>query len=75
MFQVDVFCIVTPCNVVVGYQCFRGPCCLHLQGEVGIPPQHYTASQPRRPRLEIYNLFLHMASFLIYSTVSAVQIV
>jgi hypothetical protein len=23
-----------PCSVVVGYQCFRGPCCLYLQGEV-----------------------------------------
>jgi len=22
--------IVTPCSVVVGYQRFRGPCCLHL---------------------------------------------
>jgi len=22
-----------PCNVVVGYQGFGGPCCLHLQGE------------------------------------------
>jgi hypothetical protein len=22
--------IVTPCSVVVGYRCFRGPCCLHL---------------------------------------------
>jgi hypothetical protein len=21
---------VTPCSIVVGYQCFRGPCCLHL---------------------------------------------
>jgi len=24
---------VTPCSVVVGYQRFRGPCCLHLRGE------------------------------------------
>jgi len=23
---------VTPCGVVVGYQRFRGPCCLHLLG-------------------------------------------
>jgi hypothetical protein len=28
MVQVEVFCIVTPCSVVVGYQRFRGPCCL-----------------------------------------------
>jgi hypothetical protein len=25
---------VTLCNVVVGYQCFTGPYCLHLEGEV-----------------------------------------
>jgi hypothetical protein len=30
MFQVEVFWVVTPCSVVVGYQRFRGPCCLHL---------------------------------------------
>jgi len=29
MFQV-VFWVVTPCSVVVGYQRFRGSCCLHL---------------------------------------------
>jgi len=28
MFQVQVFWVVTPCNVVVGYQLFRDPCCL-----------------------------------------------
>jgi len=27
-----VFRVVMPCNVVVGYQRFRGPCCLHLLG-------------------------------------------
>jgi hypothetical protein len=32
MFQVEVFWIVTPCIVVVGYRRFRGPCCLHLLG-------------------------------------------
>jgi hypothetical protein len=26
--------VVTPFSVVVGYQRFRGPCCLHLQGQV-----------------------------------------
>jgi hypothetical protein len=30
VFQVEVFWIVTPCSVVVGYQRFRGSCCLHL---------------------------------------------
>jgi hypothetical protein len=32
--EVKVFWVVTPCGVV-GYQCFRGVCCLHLQGEDG----------------------------------------
>jgi len=30
MFQVGVFCVVMPCSTVVGYQCSRGPWCLHL---------------------------------------------
>jgi hypothetical protein len=29
--QVEDFWVVTPCNDVVGYQRFEGPCCLHLQ--------------------------------------------
>jgi len=28
--QVEVFWVVTPCSVVVGYQRFGEPCCLHL---------------------------------------------
>jgi hypothetical protein len=28
--HVKVFCIVTSNSVVVGYQHFRNPCCLHL---------------------------------------------
>jgi hypothetical protein len=31
-----VFWVVMPCSDVVGYQCFGGPCCLHLQGEVNV---------------------------------------
>jgi len=34
MFQVKVLQLVMQCIIVVGYQFFRGPCCLHLQGEV-----------------------------------------
>jgi hypothetical protein len=30
---VQIFGVVTPCNVLVGYKRFRGPCFLHLQGE------------------------------------------
>jgi len=55
--QIVVFCILTLCSNVAGYQLFWGPCCLHLQCEDGgsmdlwnsILPQHYTASQSRRP--------------------------
>jgi hypothetical protein len=32
--QIIVFWVMIPCNDVVRYQCFGGPCCLHLQGEV-----------------------------------------
>jgi len=31
--QVVVFLVLTLWSDVVGYQCFGGPCCLHLQGE------------------------------------------
>jgi len=47
--QFVVFCVAAPCSMVVGYQQFRVPCCLHLQG---ILPQHYMASQPKRPQLK-----------------------
>jgi len=29
-----VFWLVILCSDVEGYKCFRGPCCLHLQGEM-----------------------------------------
>jgi hypothetical protein len=31
--EVEVFRIVTPCSVAVGYDHFGGPCCLHVQNE------------------------------------------
>jgi hypothetical protein len=34
MYQFEVFRVVTPCSVVVGYQRFRSPFCLHLEGEL-----------------------------------------
>jgi hypothetical protein len=34
MFPVEVFWVVMPCSVVVGYTLFRGPYCFHLQGEM-----------------------------------------
>jgi hypothetical protein len=54
MFQV-VFWVVMLCSVAVEYQRFRGPCCLHLQ--VGILPQHYMASQLRRPQFEVVRFY------------------
>jgi hypothetical protein len=51
IFQVEVFWVVMPCGVMVGYRRLGGPCCLR-------PSQHYTASQPRRPRLEAAVNFL-----------------
>jgi len=56
---------VTPCSVVLAYKRCEGLCCLHDQGEDGaskilrnfcILPQHYTASQPRRTRLDLHNI-------------------
>jgi hypothetical protein len=34
IFQFEVFWVVTPCSVMVGYQRFRGLGCLQLQGGV-----------------------------------------
>jgi hypothetical protein len=34
-FHFKAFWVVMLCGVVVGYQCFRGPCCLHLHPEGG----------------------------------------
>jgi len=31
--QVKVFSVVILCSVAVGYRCFGGLCCLHLQDE------------------------------------------
>jgi len=48
IFQVKVLGVMTPCSVVVGYQRFMDLL------NVGILPQHYTASQPSRRRLELW---------------------
>jgi len=33
--QAEFFWVMTPCGTVIGYQSFRGLCCLHLQGGIG----------------------------------------
>jgi len=30
MIHVEDSWVVTSCNVAAGFQCFKGPCCLHL---------------------------------------------
>jgi len=43
--QLEVFLVVMPCSVVVGYQCFRDPYCLHLQDEVTTTLQSVTTQK------------------------------
>jgi hypothetical protein len=44
-----VFWVVAPCSLVEVYQRFRGPCCLHHQGDESyLLLPDYTALQPRR---------------------------
>jgi len=73
--QVNFFWVVMPCSVVVGYQHLRGPCWLHLQGgkawtseTLVTLPQHYTASQPIRSRLESVQLFNCQSLHVLTST-------
>jgi hypothetical protein len=38
--QVEVFWSVMLCSVAVGYEHFRGPSCLHLQGDNNLTSLH-----------------------------------
>jgi len=64
---------VTPCRVAVGYHHFGGLYCLHFQlhpedgssnvlRNVGVLPEHYTASQSRKPRFESSRQLKHQIS-------------
>jgi hypothetical protein len=33
--HIKIFWIVRPCSIAIGYQCFKGPCYLYLQGQDG----------------------------------------
>jgi hypothetical protein len=53
--KMAVFWVVAPCSLVEVYQRFRGPCCLHHQGDPSFHPWNvgkllpdYTELQPRR---------------------------
>jgi hypothetical protein len=65
-FQVEVFCAVTPCSVVVGYQHFGGS---KVFRNVSILPQLYTVSQHKKPRLDI--LSLQKYPLMVYGLVSS----
>jgi len=41
-----VFWVVMLCSVVVGYRCFRGYCCLHLQGDFTATIQCHNSTRP-----------------------------
>jgi hypothetical protein len=43
--KMAVFWVVAPCNLVEVYQRFRGPCCLHHQGDESSPSSTYNISQ------------------------------
>jgi hypothetical protein len=50
--QIEVFYVVTPCSVVVGYSCFGGPFCLHLQGSVNFHWCENLKSHPQNSNLK-----------------------
>jgi hypothetical protein len=53
--QVIFFCIVIPCSDVVGYQCFGGQCCFHLQGE-----EKMEAAQPSKTLVSYITTWCHI---------------
>jgi hypothetical protein len=53
--EVEVFRVVTPCSVVVGYQRFRGPCCFYYLGP-SIESKNYFAPKEIREYF-IYRTF------------------
>jgi hypothetical protein len=71
--QFKIFWVVTPCNVAVGYQCFGGPCCLHLHLSSNdtvlslhtLHPKHgfFHVVQPSEVKLVCCFLVIHNFSF------------
>jgi len=62
---------VTPCNVVLGYERFRGPCCLHLPCEVKMEAawtsetllSHYKTTQCHNPEDMDLNKMLYICHY------------
>jgi len=59
--QVEVFWVVTPCSIVVGYRRFS----INLRN-VGILPQHYTVSQQSHTEDFELNLSLPLKPHISY---------
>jgi len=59
--QVMVSWVLTLCSDVVGYQCFRGPCCFHLQGEVNHTGKGGIGTG-RREYLVIFTVYIYAPS-------------
>jgi hypothetical protein len=51
-----VFWVVAPCRLVEVYQRFRGPCCLHHQGDESLQPRRQHLRTHRRENLKSYNV-------------------
>jgi hypothetical protein len=71
--KMAVFWVVAPCSLVEVYKRFRGPCCLHHQGDRGkglwnvdkLLPD-YTALQPRRQpssHVRMFHIQNHLTEF------------
>jgi len=75
MFQVEVFWVVTPCNVVVGYQRFGGSCCLDMKNvlyQKSIYEMNVLCSNLLAFRINVY--FLEISSFIKINNAISVSI-
>jgi hypothetical protein len=54
-----VFWVEVPCSLVAVYRRFRGPCCLHHQGEESYHPDDGSSKDPRRYNPEDSQLHTH----------------
>jgi hypothetical protein len=66
--KIAVFWVVAPCSLVEVYQRFRGPCCLHHQGDDRPKPEDSSLHTHRRENLKSkkYNVLFSYACILIW---------